>query len=178
MKIYAQPMTRNPISEDGGTRHCRSLQKELIKVKSVDLGTANGLQLVWFMWINPVFVLRIADTLDVIGYMELDKVRPEWGLSIRYYQSGVFIRQSHRNRKLGTVLYLGALHVFNRLVSDPIIGIDAVRTWKAIEKYGYKVHMWDSNEHQEVPFVWSPNGEPIIHGRTMDKYKNELLFYV
>lgn len=178
MKTHAQPLTRNPISVDGGNRYCKRLQKYLITDKSTDLGTANGLQLLWTYWITPVFILRDATTLEVVGYMELSSTDTDWGLRIKYYQSGVYIKPAYRKRKLGTVLYLGVLHVFQHLVSDPIIGIDAVRTWKAIEKYGYKVRIWNADAHQELDFVWAPDGQPLLHGRTMDEYEDTLLFYV
>lgn len=178
MKTCAQLLIPNPISVDGGNRYCKMLQKELLKAKFTDLGTANGLQLGWIIWNGPVFILRDVQNLEVIGYMELDDVDPDWGLHIKYYQSGVYIKPPYRKRKLGTVLYLGALHVFQHLASDPIIGIDAVRTWKAIEKYGYKVKMWDSDNHQAIDFTWSSDGQPLIHGHTMGEYDATLLFYV
>lgn len=178
MKTIAQLLIKNPISVDGGNRYCKRLQKYLIHDKFTDLGTANGLQLLMTTWINPVFILRDVKTLEVVGYMDMAKVDPDWGLSIKYYQQGVYIKPAYRGRKLGTVLYLGALHVFQHFASDPIIGIDAVRAWKAIEKYGYKVKMWDSDNHQDIAFVWAPDGQPLIHGHTMDKYEETLLFYV
>jgi GNAT superfamily N-acetyltransferase len=178
MKTTAHSLAHNPISVDGGNRYCKQLQKILLRGKATDLGTANGLQLMWITWVNPVFILRDTETLEVIGYMDLAKVDPDWGLRIKYYQQGVYIKPAYRKRGLGTVLYLGVLHVFQHFVSDPIIGIDAVRAWKAIEKYGYKVKMWDSDNHQDVAFVWAPDGQPLIHGHTMDKYEETLLFYV
>lgn len=178
MKALAQPLTRNPISNSGGIRHCKDFEKEIRKTTIVDLGTANGLQMLWFTWVNPVVALREVDTQQVIGYMELDKADPAWGLKYRYYQAGVFIVPKYRKRGLGTVLYLGALHAFDHLISDPIIGIDAVRTWKSIEKYGYKVRMWDAEQHVGLNFTWAPDGQPLIAGLPMGAYESDLLFYV
>lgn len=178
MKIAAQKITRNPISDSGGLRACKEFQKFVAKHSEHDLGSANGLKLSWAIWIDPVILLRDLSTGNIVGYMELSKADPTWGLKYKYYQAGVFIAPAFRGRKLGTVLYLGALHQFGHLISDPIIGIDAIRTWKSIEKYGYDVKLWDTGTRKTLNFTWASDGQPYVNGQPMSAYESDLLFYV
>jgi hypothetical protein len=176
-KPTAQPIGVQPISDHGGNKQCKYFEAELKRYVGKSLGVKDGIELVWFTWIGPVFCLRLVETKEVVGYMNLDACDPDWGLRFKYYQSGVFIRKEYRGRKLGTVLYLGALHVFRHLVSDPHIGIDAIHTWASLSKYGYHVKLWSIESHMNIEFDFTPEGPKTAAG-LMTNLEDTFLLYV
>lgn len=178
MKLAAQPILQQPISNNRGNSRCNyyTHQLELGTYNVRSLGERGGLTLVWFNGpMGPVFLLHKEG--KVVGYAELDSA-VHVGMERRFYVSQLFIKTAYRGKKLATVLHLGALHVFGKLASDTSVAIGAVAAFHSLEKYGYKVRMLDTDTHKNVPFTWNEFGVPVVHGKPMTELETDFVLYV
>lgn len=174
-RLKAQPLAVNPISDSAGSAVCQRRTEFLLlpsNKRHTSLGIKDGIEL---LAVGQSFVLRDLNS-QVVGY--LDTSRECLVPKVIEAVSATFILPKYRGRKLGTVLYLGALHVFKRLASDSTIAPSAVMTWRSLEKFGYTVKLWCVTHDRRVDFEWGANGLPVVWGKPMDKLREEFVFYV
>lgn len=169
--MNAQTIPENPIRLKDGMVKLKHLTDDYGTTRS--LGTKNGINL-GYLRSTDTLILFDVTTETAIGYLELTRIDEP----APFYVNSVFVAPEFRGQKLGTVLYLGALNVHPHLASDGLIGIDALRTWKSLIKFGYDVKMWSNTFGRPVDFKWGPDGIPVIGGKPMNKQQEEFVFYI
>ncbi len=171
LMIRAQQIPESPIRLKDGVARLKRATSYFGATQ--DLGTKDGFNLGYQRSVDIVILFDVA-TETAVGYLELSRIEEP----APFYVNGVFVDPEYRGKKFGTVLYLGALHVHPHIASDGLIGMDAIRTWKSLEKFGYHVKMWSNTFDRPVDFKWGPDGIPVIGGRAMNKQQEEFVFYI
>jgi GNAT superfamily N-acetyltransferase len=179
-RLLAQEIHNETIMSSDGTRLCKQKTKEIAKQPHhwESLGIKDGLELGVFDKTSEYTMVALLDTEKTcVGYLELQDA-PYDGLNIKYRIRSLFLLPEYRGKKLGTVLYLGGLHAFKHLVSDTSMSIHAVRTWKSLEKFGYKVRLFNTTLQQKVNFSWGSDGIPEVNNTSIEKIKDEFVLYI
>lgn len=167
-----------PLSDSFGREQCRKFTRTIFKhaIKNPglikeELGSKDGLNM-----------KLIADTLDrvvtldngekVIAYGKLEKSP----YSTRWRMYNLYVDKAYRGLKLANILHLGAVHVFKHLESDTTMAVGALRAFKSLERYGYKIKMLDTDSGSTVPFTWGPNDIPVVDGKSIEEAENYALY--
>jgi GNAT superfamily N-acetyltransferase len=167
LKLTAQPIKKGSnFPESKYKRAVFHLELALRKSQPRDLGEKDGLSLRYVkdQFGDHLIYLR-DDHLKIVGLLMATKGRAV---------SNVFVLPKYRGQGLGTVLYLGAIHVLGKLKSSYDIGTMAVRTWKSVSKY-HRVTLVDAEDHS-VDFEWGPGGIPSVGGTPIDRM-NEIFYF-
>lgn len=142
-----------------------------------NLGTKDGLTL--WMTQDPDHTLLFLkdDKTDLtVGYMLINPEREVPG--VKNVVGGIYLKKPYRSRGLGTVFYLAAIRKLKALSSDGNIGLAAVRTWRSLEKYGYRVRLWCTSVDQEFNFTWGPDSIPVVDGVTIAKQREQYVLFI
>lgn len=167
-----------PLSDSFGREQCRKFTRTIFKhaisnpgLIKEELGSKDGLNM-----------KLIADTLDrvvtlddgekVVAYGKLEKSP----YSNRWRMYNLYVDKAYRGKKLATVLHLGAVHVFKHLESDTTMTLGALKAFKSLEKFGYKIKMLDVDTGSTVPFTWGPNDIPVVDGKSIEEAENYALY--
>ena len=167
-----------PLSDSYGREQCKKFTRTIFKhalknpgLIKEELGSKDGLNM-----------KLIADTLDrvvtlddgqkVVAYGKLEKSP----YSNRWRMYNLYVDKVYRGKKLATVLHLGAVHVYKHLESDTTMSVGALKAFKSLEKFGYKIKMLDTDSRSTVPFAWGPNDIPVVDGRSIEDAENYALY--
>lgn len=136
-----------------------------------ELGTKDGLNM-----------KIIKDTLDrvvtidngtkVVAYGKLEHSP----YSQRWRMCNLYVDKAWRGKKLANIIHLGAVHVYKHLESDTIMSVGALKAFRSLESFGYKLHMLDTETSKTVPFVWGPDGMPEVDGHSIEDAENYALY--
>jgi GNAT superfamily N-acetyltransferase len=163
-----------PLSDSYGRAQCKYFARLIGKasVHKDELGTANGLTLLHFKdGMDQIFALF--DGAAVVAYGKLEhSVFDE----SRYCMYNLYVDHAYRGKKLATVLHLGALHVYKKLMSDTCMALGALNAFRSLEKYGYKLKMLDTKTDKTVPFKWGADGIPVVNGKSIEDSENYALY--
>lgn len=167
-----------PLSDSYGRQQLRKFTTTIFKhavnnpgLIKEELGSKDGLNM-----------KLIADTLDrvvtldngerVIAYGKLE-TSP---YSKRWRMYNLYVDKAYRGMKLANVLHLGAVHVYKHLESDTTMALGALKAFKSLEKFGYKIKMLDTSTGETVPFTWGPNDIPVVEGKSIEDAENYVLY--
>ena len=167
-----------PLSDSYGRQQLRKFTTTIFKhavnnpgLIKEELGSKDGLNM-----------KLIADTLDrvvtldngerVIAYGKLE-ASP---YSKRWRMYNLYVDKAYRGMKLANVLHLGAVHVYKHLESDTTMALGALKAFKSLEKFGYKIKMLDTSTGETVPFTWGPNDIPVVEGKSIEDAENYVLY--
>lgn len=176
-RLKAQTLMNQPISNSSGNWFCEQYKEAAEKSDWHALGVQNGLELGWFRkTYGPLYCLRDVATGDIVAYAELNDAKI-FGLK-GYYVAALFVKTAYRGKGLATVLHLGCLHVLKQLTSDVHMALGAVASFQSLQKYGYKVQVFNVDQGIFVPFTWGADKVPVIGGKSMQEYDDEFVFHV
>jgi GNAT superfamily N-acetyltransferase len=134
------------------------------------LGTKDGLTLYHIKgesWNQFIYLQRNRDK-KVIGMLAMAKTPYR---HIGYGVRAVYISSRYRGKGLGTVMYLGAVHVLKKIHSSTCIGEMAVRTWRSLSKY-HTLEMYDLYERKR-DFKWKKRESvPRIDKKRIDETRD------
>jgi len=128
---------------------------------------------------------ELSDTLDrvfVIYSNELEKAVACGALENAWYRKdykvmyNLYVDKDYRGLKLATILHLGALHVYKKLMSDTIMAPGALSAFRSLEKHGYKLKMFAINGRTSVPFKWGSDGIPVVDGESIKDTERYALY--
>jgi len=117
-------------------------------------------------------VVTIDDGAKVVAYGKLEKSP----YSNRWRMYNLYVDKAYRGKKLATVIHLGAVHVFKHLESDTTMSLGALKAFKSLEQFGYKIKMLDTDTGKTVPFAWGPNDIPMVDGHSIEDAENYALY--
>jgi hypothetical protein len=161
-----------PLSDTLGMHECRRLaytmRKHPERLKH-DLGSKNGLTM-RMMTDKGDDVFTLDDGDEVVAYAKLEP-----GIESRCLYN-LYVRAEWRNKGLASVLHLGALHVFKHLESDSTMSMGALKAFKSLAKFGYKIKLRNTKTGETVPFVWGPNDIPATRGKSIEDSENYILY--
>ena len=168
---------KQPLSDTRGRellrRYTRIIKKTPRLIKN-ELGSQGGLTM-----------YELSDTLDrvfVLYSTELEKAVAYGALENAWYRSGykvmysLYVEKEYRGLKLATILHLGALHVYKKLMSDTIMAPGALNAFRSLEKHGHKIKMYDIEERATVPFKWGADGIPMVEGESIERSERYALY--
>jgi GNAT superfamily N-acetyltransferase len=139
-----------------------------------DLGTKDGLTMYeLYDTMDRVFVIYDNENKKAVAYGALERSwsRPEYKTMYNLY-----VDKDWRGKKLATVLHLGALHVYKKLMSDTTMAMGALNAFRSLEQHGYKLKMWDTATNKTVPFQWGSDGVPVVDGHSIKDAENYALY--
>ena len=184
-RLQAQELHKQLIGDTAGTRRCKDFTKDYVKQKQKfkSLGAKDGFEM--FVFKDPPFqTIVMVTNNEVIAYLELAKVHDSakfrWyaKLPSKYFiVSELFIHPDFRGQKLGTVLHLGAAHAVKWLASDIDIAKAAFMAFKSLDKYGYKLGLYNGSTGTPVDFKWGADSIPVIDGKSMEDLDNNFVLY-
>lgn len=166
-----------PLSDSYGRqnlkKYTRIIQKTPRLIKN-DLGTKNGLTMYeLYDTLDRVFVLYNSDTQKAVAYGALENSWAKPGYKTMY---NLYVDKEYRGKKLATVLHVVALHVYKKLMSDTTMAMGALAAFKSLEKFGYKLKMYDTHTGQTVPFKWGADGIPTVDGHSIENSEKYALY--
>lgn len=171
-KIGGQPLS-DSFGRSEMKKYARMIQK-YPRLISNNLGTQEGLTLLEIHdTVDRVFALYDEETQKVVAYGKLENSPYRRGYKTMY---NLYVNKDYRGRKLATVLHLGALHVYKKLMSDTTMAMGALQAFKSLEKFGYKLRMWDTSTDRSVPFQWGSDGVPVVDGHSIADAENYALY--
>lgn len=168
----------NPLSESYGRQKLKKFTTTIFKYApnnpgliKQDLGSKDGLNM---KLISDTLdrVVTIDDGQKVVAYGALE----DSPYSNRKRMYNLYVDASQRGKNLATMLHLGALHAFKHLESDTCMAMGALKAFKAMERYGYKLKMLDTEADKTVPFHWGSDGIPVVDGRSIEDAENYALY--
>lgn len=166
-----------PLSDSFGRSELKKYGRIILKKPNLvkhELGTQNGLTLLEvYDTLDRVIVLYNAETEKAVAYGKLEDSPYRRGYKVMY---NLYVDKDYRGQKLATVLHLGALHIYKRLMSDTTMAMGALMAFRSLEKFGYKVRMWDIASNKAVPFTWGSDGIPLVHGQSIEQAENYALY--
>jgi GNAT superfamily N-acetyltransferase len=136
-----------------------------------DLGSKDGLNLKLVSDVTDR-VLTLDDGQRVVAYGKLEHSP----YSKRWRMYNLYVDKDYRGKGLANVLHLGALHVYKHLESDTCMAVGALKAFKAMERFGYKIKMLDTKNGKTVPFKWGADGIPVVEGRSIEDSENYALY--
>jgi predicted GNAT family N-acyltransferase len=136
-----------------------------------DLGTKDGLHM---RLIKDTLdrVVTIDDGTKVIAYGKLERSP----YSQRWRMYNLYVDKAWRGKKLANVIHLGAVHVYKHLESDTTMSMGALKAFRSLESFGYKLKMLDTETNKTVPFTWGPDGIPEVDGNSIEDAENYALY--
>lgn len=157
-------------------RDVSEIQRDLRwdKKKLTDLGSKDGLTLYslkgeYSRWI---YLQQNVGRKSIVGMIRLDR-NIRFGAKVR----ASFITKQYRNKGLGQVLYLGAVHQYDTVKSSSNLGEMSLRIYKKLMKY-HKVSVRDWNGRQ-CKFEWPEDKEmPFVNGKKLDETFHTFNFVV
>jgi GNAT superfamily N-acetyltransferase len=166
-----------PLSDSYGRQQIRRytgfIQKYPARIKQ-DLGTKDNLTMNLLAdGLDRVITLYDNNTQKVVAYGKLEQSAYKPGYQTMY---NLYVDKDWRGKKLATVLHLGALHVYKKLMSDTTMAMGALNAFRSLEKFGYKLKMWDTAISKTVPFQWGPDGIPVVDGHSIQDSENYALY--
>lgn len=168
-------ISEQPLSDSYGKQQCRRytqfIQKYPNKINK-DLGTANGLTL-YYLSDGLDRVLALYDQTKVVAYAKLEDSPFDMTRKCLY---NLYVAKDFRGKSLATVLHLGALHVYKKLMSDTTMALGALKAFKSMERYGYRLKMLDTKSGKTVPFKWGSDGIPVVDGESIEDAEHYALY--
>jgi len=170
-KIGGQPLS-DSFGREQMKKFTRVIQTKPKLVKK-DLGTSKGLTMNMLDdTTDHVVTLYDDDLQKVVAYGKLE----DSPYSNRYRMYNLYVDKDWRGKGLATVLHLGALHVLKHLESDTTMAVGALKAFKSLEKFGYKVKMFDTDTGKTVPFTWGPSDVPVVNGHSIEDEEHYALY--
>lgn len=166
-KIGGQPLS-DSMGREECSRFIRIIERYPDKIKH-ELGSKNGLTMRMLKYgTDDIFTLDDGD--EVVAYAKLEP-----GIKSRRLYN-LYVRTEWRNKGLASVLHLGALHIFKHLESDSTMAMGALKAFKSLAKFGYKIKLRNTHTGETVPFTWGPNDIPITQGKSIENSENYVLY--
>ena len=168
-----------PLSDSFGRQNLKKFTR-VIFIKALkepslikkELGSKNGLNMK-LIYDGLDRVVTVDDGEKVVAYAALEDSR--WSNRKTLYN--LYVDKDWRGKGLATVLHLGALHVYKHLESDSTMAMGALKAFKALEKFGYKVKMLDTKTGSPVAFKWGHDDIPTVDGESIAE-KEQYVLYV
>ncbi len=183
-RLGAQELHDQLISNSAGMSHCKRYTKAFAKYRKQfqSLGAKGGLEL--FLYKDTPFkTMVLVSGAEVVAYLELNKAgdsdNATWysDLLSYYIVAELFIAPKFRGLKLATVLHLGAAHAVKKLVSDINMAEAALHSFKSLEKYGYKMGLYNGSKSKKVAFTWGSDGVPVVGGQSIEDLDDNFVLY-
>jgi hypothetical protein len=139
----------------------------------VDLGSKDGLTLFYLRgtYHRWIFLRENKNQKKIIGMIRFGKEKgtPKVGAS--------FITKKYRDKGLGQVLYLGAVHQFGGFKSSGNLGEMSLRMYKKLMKYhNVTVSDWHG---RRCRFSWDDDADmPLVNGKALDETYETYYFSV
>ena len=154
------------------------LRTRLPKLPSFEsLGVKGGIEL--RLYVEPTkefYALYSLDESRFIGYLSYITNCSHMPKMKGYVQAS-YLTKKWRGKGLGIVLYLGLLHNRKHVCSDANFSASAVRTWRALSKYNYKVKLWCTTFDKPTSFEFIDN-IPYVEGKSIERLREEFVMYV
>lgn len=166
-----------PLSDSYGRQQLKRFGRIIQKTPNLiraELGTQDGLTMYELSDVTDrVFVLYNGEQQKVAAYGKLENAYYRKGYKVMY---NLYVDTAYRGKKLATVLHLGALHTYEKLMSDTTMSMGALSAFKSLQQHGYKLKMFDIEEGSPVPFKWGANGIPTVDGHSIEDKENYALY--
>ena len=88
----------------------------------------------------------------------------------------LYVDSSQRGKGLANVIHLGAAHVYKQLESDTAMSMGALKAFKSLERFGYKLKLLDTDTGKTVAFKWGAEGIPVVKGQSIENADNYALY--
>lgn len=177
VEIDSQPIIDGEnIKKQNGNRLCVKLQGLYLSDPSlmIKLTAVGSVDVFLFPGSSTQFVC-LHDRGLIVGYLKL--IKDEQIPSVKWQVNESFIKESHRSKGYGVLMYAQAIKRFKGLCSSANMGSMAVRTWKSLAKK-FNIHLWCTTFDKEFKFDWGTNNIPVVQGKPIDTlHREEFVFY-
>lgn len=167
-----------PLSDSFGRQNLKKFTRVIFKYATKnpglikqELGSKNGLNMK-LIYDGLDRVITIDDGEKVVAYGALEDSHH----SNRKRMYNLYVAKEWRGKSLATVIHLGALHAYKHLESDSTMAMGALKAFKGLEKFGYKVKMLNTDTGKTVPFQWGRDDIPVVDGDSIAEKENFVLY--